>query len=79
MLTANTLEKTMNSWRLSLLICPVRVRKSIAAAHSGLGRLDLTDKGVCVLDQGRHCLTQPRMGISLEHLSAISVSVSSVT
>ncbi len=51
----------MNSWRLSVQSFPVRVRKSIARKPFRLGRLDVADPCVQVLDQRCHDLPQPRV------------------
>ena len=56
----------MNSWRLSSVMCPVRVRKSMAANHSSSVSADLGGEGVQVAHERLQDLAQARIGRAVE-------------
>jgi hypothetical protein len=79
MLMPSTSDIRMNSWRLSSHICPVRVRKSIAVAHSAcVGSISRTKAWACFTSACITCLSRGS-GISLQRSRTTSVRVFSVT
>ena len=56
----------MNSWRLSSVMWPVRVRKSMAANHSSSVSCHLAGEGVQVANERLQDLAQARIGRAVE-------------